>query len=35
MMMRITKIHTRSWTWMTCWGTATRMKAMRATPVTP
>src|SRR5215475_2463905 len=35
MMMRITKIHTRSCTWTSCWGTATRMNAISATPVTP
>src|SRR5215469_15237129 len=34
-MTRITKIHTRSWTWITSLGTARRMKEMRATPVTP
>src|SRR5262249_60481111 len=35
MMMRITKIHTRSCTCTSCWGTATRMNAISATPVTP
>ena len=30
-----TKIHTSSCTWISCWGTATRMNAIRATPVTP
>src|SRR6266567_4160599 len=34
-MTRITKIQTRSWTWTTSLGTASRMKEMRATPVTP
>ena len=34
-MMRIAKIHTSSWTWMFSTGTASRMKVMRATPVTP
>ena len=34
-MTRITKIHTRSWTWTTSCATASTMKEMRATPVTP
>jgi hypothetical protein len=34
--MRITKIHTSSWTWtFGSLGTASRMKVMSATPVTP
>ena len=34
-MMRITKIHTSSWTWTRASWTARRMNEMRATPVTP
>ena len=41
-MMRIAKIQTRSWIWMvwksgpaTAWFTASRMKVISATPVTP
>ena len=33
--MRITNSHTRSWTWTVGSVTASRMKVMRATPVTP
>ncbi len=35
MTTRITKIHTSSWTWTDGSDTATRMKEMSATPVTP
>ena len=31
----MTKIQTRSWTWTTGLATASRMKVMSATPVTP
>ena len=34
-MMRMTKIHTRSWTCTSSLGTASRMKVISATPVTP
>ena len=34
-MMRIAKIQTSSWTWCVAFGTASRMKLMSATPVTP
>ncbi len=34
-MMRIAKIQTRSWTWTSGLFTASRMKLISATPVTP
>ena len=36
-MMRMTKIQTSSWTWIRCRisATASRMKVISATPVTP